>query len=370
MPRPVVPVKCKEMRTMNVNITQTTEEEIKTHMEEQYKKFCSESSEIKKKQDEFLSYIYENGYTKFNSWRTKTPKRYEWEEWAGSKISYYNEMIMKHFDYKYDLKLYLESFNKDLVDIECDPLYFDVHFKHHYEISVPDEFKFLESARYKEAKAKWEIEDATWINERNEKRTHDSKHHSVEYHEEMIKKLELNYGPCREHYIQRDGINGALVSTEDATCKYCIIEKIKREREPELKRLQEERERLEEERQEESYRKWQEQKDLEKQNRELYECDLCHFKTYNDTEYEKHEESKEHKKMEELRKFYCSDCNIQTRNQMELNIHKQTMKHKIKIGEIEKQTDFKCEVCNYETKIKQNWDKHILTKLHISNSKK
>jgi len=41
------------------------------------------------------------------------------------------------------------------------------------------------------------------------------------------------------------------------------------------------------------------------------------------------------------------------------------MKHKIKIGEIERQTDFKCEKCKYETKLKQNWEKHCLTKGHL-----
>jgi hypothetical protein len=54
---------------------------------------------------------------------------------------------------------------------------------------------------------------------------------------------------------------------------------------------------------------------------------------------------------------------------MEYNIHIQTKKHKIAIGLLEKQTDFNCEKCNYITKLKQNYEKHILTKTHIDNHK-
>jgi hypothetical protein len=374
MPRPVIPAECKKMRTMEVNITKTTEEEIMKHMEEQFDKFCIEASEIKRKQNEFLNYILENGYKKFSSWRTRLPKRYEWEEWMGDKISHYSSMIMKHFDYKYDLKLCLEAFNTEPeFDIEMDPLYFEVFNKNSYDITTSDVLKFMEAQRYLEAKTKWETDDAEWIRERDLKKTHDSKHHPKEYHEEQIKLLEEKYGPCKEQYIHREGKDGVLVSTEDDNCQHCIQAKKWRSDKPAREKQQAEREAKLEQEQQESDRKWREQKELERkemlESRHLYKCSECNYETYDEQAWEKHEDSKEHKKLTELRKYFCQDCEVQCRNQMEYNIHTQTKKHKIKIGEIEKQTEFICTSCKYTTHLKQNYDKHILTKGHLEKTK-
>jgi hypothetical protein len=374
MPRPVIPEVCKKMRTMEVNITKTTQEEIMAHMDEEFEKFCDEASEIKRKQNDFLDYVLENGYKKFTSWRTKSPKRYEWDEWMGDKVSHYSSMIMKHFDYKFDLKLCLEAFNTDPdFDIECNPLYFEVFNKNSYDIGSSDVFTFMESQRYLEAKTKWETEDAEWIRERDLKRTHDSNHHPVEYHEEQIKLLEEKFGNTRESYLRREGKNGVLVSSEVDNCKYCILAKKWRHDKPIREQQEAEREAKLEQEQEESDRKWKAQKELERkqllESRFLYKCDLCKFETYDEQAFESHENSKEHKKIEELRKFFCEDCEVQCRNQMEYNIHIQTKKHKIKIGEIEKQIEFICTHCNYVTHLKQNYDKHLLTKGHQEKTK-
>ena len=78
-----------------------------------------------------------------------------------------------------------------------------------------------------------------------------------------------------------------------------------------------------------------------------------------------HMDSKEHEKMELFTSLFCKDCKVQCRNKVEWQFHISTNKHKLKIGEIEKQTNFCCEKCNYNTHLKQNFDKHCLTKSHI-----
>jgi hypothetical protein len=370
MPRPVIPAECKKMRTLEVNITKTTQEDIMEHMEEQFNKFCAEASEIKQKQTEFLDYIYDNAYKGF-SWRTKKPKHYEWEEWMGDKVSHYNSMIMKHFDYKYDLKLCLEAFNTDPeFDIEMDALYFEVHNKNVYDLDVPFYFKMIEAERYKESEEAWKIKDADWIRTEAEKSIHKAKHHSLE-------QITANYEEDKKYWesddiFQRRDPNyltekyPTLRSTRDSGCKYCVKE-IEDEKQRAIREIENEKQF------EESERKWKEQKELERKealkSRNMYRCPECDFETYDEYAFEKHEETKSHKKLTELRKYFCQDCEVQCRNQMEYNIHTQTKKHKIKIGEIEKQTEFKCEPCDYITQLKQNYDKHILTKGHIEKTK-
>jgi len=371
MPRPVIPEVCKKMRTMEVNITKTTQEEITVHMDEQFNKFCAEASEIKQKQTEFLDYIYDNAY-KGISWRNKKPKRYEWEEWMGDKVSHYNTMIMKHFDYKFDLKLCLEAFNTEPeFDIEMNDLYFEVHHKNVYDLDVPFYFKMIEAERYKESEESWKIKDAVWISEEANKSIHKTKHFSTEniiakYEEDKTRWESDSMFQKRDPNYLTEKYPGKLQSTRESTCKYCIKE-INDEKQRAIREIETEKQF------EESERKWKEQKELERkqllESRYLYKCPECNYETYDELAWEKHEDSKEHKKLTELRKFFCQDCEVQCRNQMEYNIHIQTKKHKIKIGEIEKQTEFICTSCNYVTHLKQNYDKHLLTKNHIEKTK-
>ncbi len=369
MPRPVIPEVCKKMRTMDVNITKTTEEEIMNHMTDQFDKFCEEASEIKQKQSEFIDFIYDTAY-KGVSWRTKKPKRYEWDDWMSGKTDY-NTMIMKHFDYKFDLKLCLEAFNTDPeFDIEMDVVYFEVHHKNTYDLDVPFYFKMIEAQRYKESEEAWKIRDADWIRTEAEKSVHKAKHHSLDYwtakyeedkikweSDDIFQRREPNY--LTEKYSK-------LESTRDSKCKYCVKE-IEDEKQFAARQAKQETEF------EESERQWKEQKEAERkqelESRHLYKCELCKYETYDEQSWESHEESKDHKKIQDLRKYFCSDCEVQCRNQMEYNIHIQTKKHKIKIGEIEKQTQFVCTACSYVTNLKQNYDKHILTKSHIEKTK-
>lgn len=384
MPRPVVPVECKEIRTMKVNITQTTQEELKTHLDNLFVKYCKEADEIKRKQNELIDYVYHEAYKNF-CWREKKPRRIKWDEWMNGNEGYYSKIIMEHFDYRHDLRLYLKAFNTDPdFDIDFDETLYEITNKYTYDYDIPEEFKLYEQIRYKESEAEWKIRDADWIAEKEAKSSCWNNHKTIERqisdYEGIIKQIKylqaqefvsgfLKYEQEKLESLFPNGIKN-LVDLSNSECKYCIALKEQNLISEQRRKEREAKQEAEEQRRIKAEEEWLKQKELEKETREAYECELCHYKTYNDAEYEKHEESKEHKKMEELRKYYCSDCDIQTRNQMELNIHKQTMKHKIRIGEIEKQTDFKCEVCNYETKLKQNWEKHILTKTHIYNSQK
>jgi hypothetical protein len=104
--------------------------------------------------------------------------------------------------------------------------------------------------------------------------------------------------------------------------------------------------------------------ELKKQNAMLEE----HFRQQrkiteiNETEIKE----KRGKIKENLSAVYCEICKIQCRNYMEFATHNSTTKHKKAIGEIARVLEFVCEKCNYKTRLKQNFDKHLSTKSHIS----
>lgn len=373
MPRSIVPSECKRLRTLNINITSTSEEEIWKHLTHNFKEFEEQSNAIKKLMNNMVQYIFDNNPYKNYCWRIKTPKRIEFDEWYEGKIIYL-EWISNHMAYKTDFLLCSEFFNWNKE--ENNKFYeFNNYINLFYKLDYKEyeiEFKLYEKQKYFESKEEWKIRDAEWIKEKDEKQNHNINHHSIDYHEKEIKKLDENYKgiSCREDYIKRQFKDGILISTEVDDCKYCIEVKKLREEEPIRIKLEKEKERLEEEELLRKTQEWENQRKEELQNRELYICKECNYSTYNAEAFDFHQDSKEHKKLIELHKYYCEDCEIQTRNQMEYNIHIQTKKHKIKIGELEKQEEFKCELCNYITRLKQNWEKHMNTKIHINNMKK
>lgn len=321
MPRKTLPVECKKMRTLIVVLTTTTEEEILAHLMTKLKQYIFEADIIKSKQSEFITSIYErNPYSGF-SWRNRNPSRVKWDEWMGSKDDEYQEMILKHFDFKYDWALCKKVFEWNNEDIT----YWDFEIvKCSYSSVSNEEFEMYERKHYNDSKKEWEINDAEWIVENKLKEDH------------------------KKHNKDRD-------------CKFCFKE-IEDYKQFEIRQKNlEEQQRIWDE--EWKAKKEQERKDA-LENRELYECKECQFKTYDEKTWEMHENSKSHKKIMELAEYYCKDCSIQCRNHTEYIIHIQSKKHKIACGEIEKQIEFRCEKCDYTTGLKQNYEKHCLTKAH------
>jgi hypothetical protein len=355
MPRQTINPRARGMLTYDVNITKTDEEELYKHLLNKLEDISIIFDEARRRQDAMVDLVFsKNPYENF-CWRNRIPKRIEFMDWTKQEEKWYT--FMKDlFELKHDLKLCLTIFKweetrTDGAELEYKLLKLNLDYE--------DEFKRYENMRYNQSKKEWENRDAEWIKEKKDLETHTVYHHPIEYHVELSKDID---------YIKWTFKDGIIKSTEIDTCKHCIKAQEWRAGEPERKRLEEEKERLEEEKLEESYRKLKEEKEEQRKkqldSRHLYICDLCNYKTYDDESWDSHEDSKSHKKLVELKSLYCKVCEVQSRNPTELSIHKQTKKHKIKCGEIEKQTEFKCEPCNYTTSLKQNYDKHCLSKSH------
>jgi rubredoxin len=349
MPRQLVSPKLKRMVTMNVNITETTNEEIYNHLNKKIAEIQPLFNEAKELQNKMVYLVFnKNPYENCN-WRNKGPVRIEFNEWMNNDDKWFH-FLKSLFDLRHDLGLYIYSIQEktsDISELEYSLLKFNLNYE--------DEFNMYEKFRYNQAKKEWEIRDAEWIIEKKEKDNHYRNHKTEEQWHNIDKKI-------KEGFFQYDyPLNIEIKNTRVSTCKYCI-------RDNEEDKEREERIKQDELKQEERNRKWFEQKEQERiqqlENRHLYECKLCDYKTYDSNSFDNHEDSKEHKRIIELRKYYCEDCDVQSRNSMEHVIHKQTKKHKIKIGEIQIQSEYKCDLCNYVTGLKQNYDKHCSTKQH------
>lgn len=332
MGRSVIPTECKRMRTMNVCITSTTEIEIWNHLESQIEKYIQEADEIKAKQNELIDYVHDTNPYKNFSWRKgRTPSRVKFEEWRkGIKEEEYEVMVMRHYDFKYDWKLCVKAFEwtkeENARFLEVSSWDHEIFNKHGYNFDTSEEFDRYECIHYKNSKKEWEINDIEWIQENKLKEDHRN-------HTEKV----------------------------PDSCKFCV------------KDLQEEAERAirhakEEEQQRIWNEEWEAKRKEELENRELLSCDCCNFTTYSDDVYDKHLESKEHLRLESASKLYCAPCAKHCRSHNEYNVHIHSKKHKIMTGELEKTNpEFKCEKCNYTTLLKQNFDKHCLTKAHNEN---
>jgi len=353
MPRQSINPRAKSMMTFNVNITQNTEEELYKHLMNKLEEISVIFDEARRRQDAMVDLVFsENPYANF-SWRYSVPKRIEFLEWTKHEEKWY-EFTKNLMELKHDLQLCITIFKWDERADGPELEYKLTRLTLDYE----DEFNRYERMRYSQSKKEWEERDADWIREKKELTQHES-HHPLEYHIEKCKDID---------YLKWTFRDGIIKSTEIDTCKHCIKAQEWRAGEPERKRLQEEKERVEEERLEESNRKWREEQEQRRKelldSKHLYECKICNFKTYDDTAWELHEETKAHLKLVELKSLYCETCQIQSRNATEHAIHKQSKKHKINVGEIEKQIEFKCEACNYSSPLKQNYEKHCLSKQH------
>jgi hypothetical protein len=349
MPRRLVHPRLKRMVTINVNVTETTDEEIYNHLNKKIEEIQPLFNEAKEKQNKMVDLVFNSNPYENCNWRNKLPPRIDFDEWMNHEEKWF-PFIKSYFELKHDLGLYINSFEEkqnDINELEYFLLKFNLNYK--------DEFDIYEKMRYDQAKKDWEIRDAEWIAEKQEKDSHYRYHHTEEQWIQIDKKIKEGFF---KYYYP---LNIEIKNTRNSNCKYCI-------KANEEDKIIEEKIKQEELKQEERNKKWFATKELERkqqlENRHLYECKICNYKTYDDNAWDTHEDSKEHKKLLELKKYYCEDCDIQSRNSMEHAIHNQTKKHKIKTGEIQIQTEYKCELCDYVTGLKQNYDKHCSTKLH------
>ena len=357
MPVKTLPSHLKNMKTMDVQLTKTTEEEIWLHFVNRFTNLEEEYEYIHKALDKAINYMYENNpYYKYN-WRKCIPERmYKCLEWLTT--NYESNAIEKFWSY-YELKSDLKRCNGEFKwtedetkSVECCNMLYIIDRLLEQTKEKQNELNDLEKTRFEQAKQEWLERDKVWIEEQKLIKGH-SYHHPKEYYIQLFKKdknAEIFY-------------NG-IIPNHSETCKYCIAE-------ADYKRIQDEKEKKDLEEQEQRNREWLEQKEREreesrqvKQVMQNYECPDCNFHTVHKFNFDNHMDSKEHAQMIKCKSLFCKDCEIQCRSIIEYNHHIHTSKHKKKAGQLEEDTLY-CTICNHTATTKQNYQTHLKSKKHL-----
>ena len=116
MPRKTLPPKIKNLRRYEVNLTQTTEEEIKEHIQSLTKRYEDYFEYINAKQNRMLSKVIEqNPYAGLGFRRPIT--RLEFDEWTNNDDKC-NEMMNFILDFKHDYYTCVAVFEWNEPEIE------------------------------------------------------------------------------------------------------------------------------------------------------------------------------------------------------------------------------------------------------------
>ena len=345
MPRKSLPLGIKMMKGYTVVLTETTEEELQNYIHENVEKFQMCYNIINETQNRFLDLIIDQNPYEGMSWR-KPIKHLEWIDWMGVQQDKYFALMKIIMDFKHDFSLCV-----NILEWEEPEIKFMIE-KYGNINDKENEFVIWERLRAKQSRSAWELKDAEWIIENKLMQEH-LNHKTRSEWEIEFKKIEEEMGLA---FLNRWFPTG--IPNTDETCKFCIA-KQNFFKKGELVSKQEEQE------QEQKNKEWTKQKEAEKQEHEKLKCECCNFSTFNSEVYDMHLESKDHQKQELISSLYCKTCKVQSRTKMEHQFHISTNKHKYATGELEKQTEFYCEKCNYKTNLKQHFEKHCLTKYHI-----
>jgi hypothetical protein len=268
--------------------------------------------------------------------------------------------------------------------------------------NIPDTIKIYEQTDFVKFKSKWERENKEWIEENKREKEHIKSHPTIQF--PSIENRDKVPDPYPEQPLRDDCIY-CKQHWEKMKPRYnAVIElwtKNKQEWDDYLTKqaLEDEKKRLKRERAVKQFiASFDLKEDLHchvceyeaKDSLELYEhnqsashkkncryCKVCSHQYRTDDEYDNHLETLKHKNKEEgieevekskedVRKArYCEICQLQCRTDSDYNHHLETNKHKKNAGLIEKVKIYKCNHCEYQTTIKCNFEKHIVSKNHM-----
>jgi len=360
MPRESLPSHLKSIKTMEVQLTKTTEEDLWKHFLHRFSNIEDEYKFIHDRLDKAIEYLYnKNPYYRHNFRKNRCPDRiYGCMEWLNSNIESSDyEKFWNYYDLRSDLKRCNGEFkwiDDETKGGEYSSMMYVIDRLLDQTKEKQQELEELDKARLQEAKNHWLEDDKEWIEEQELIKSH--RHHQPkEYYEEQIRK-----DPDAKAFYERKG----GIPNYHETCKYCIADiELKKRQEEAIKRSEEER--LEADRQwrEEQERKREEERKERAKPLKVFKCEECNFKTNLQYSYEDHMDSREHKQKVKCKELYCECCKIQCRTLIEYNHHITTSKHRKNNGEVVEETLY-CECCNHTSTTKQNYQTHLKSKKH------
>jgi Tfp pilus assembly major pilin PilA len=347
MPRATLPTCVKNLRTIEVFLTKTTEEILWAHFQKLLENWEERADAYSAQLDALSQKYYDtNPYENYtiNDWRNNRPKlkyknaKYSWIE---DDDDYTNLNDIKH-----DVMRCVRAFPE--WEQKLGSVYHAIEI---FKLDVEELVRF-ESKRYEESREKYVKEDWEYIKRQNLQTDHRYFHKT------------------KEQFYSDETVRNVVYQNKEpdywTTCEWCILNE---QRLKEQKEYEEEQKRLAEE-DERRYKEMCKLKQYEEtEARERLTCDYCKYSTYNGDAYERHLGEKQHKANENHSKWFCKLCDHHSRSNTEYEFHIATLKHKKNVGEIEKVTEYTCECCDYTTKRKDLYKKHLTSKTHMLKEK-
>lgn len=364
MPRVSLPSHFKNLRTYNVLLTQTTEDDLLDHFRRVSETYSYQDREFHNELFSIIEAQHSVNPYRSHNWRRGTPERrykngWEWISMDDEKkYEAYQRLVWFGFDFKKcddefhwttnpETAVWAEGFLRQTEQHRLD------------SVSMIRELAEIDARNFATAKKEWETDDAEWIDRK--KRLHEhSFHRPRQYYLDEI----ARDPDAKAWYESKGGI-----PNYEETCEFC--RKQKEEDDARTERLrQEEEERREEERlaeekrlQEELLRKAQ-RKAVVSAPRVLHRCEDCDFQTYTELVYVSHMKSREHLNRLKLKAWFCSACETQCRTQVEYDNHTQTAKHKKAVSGTGH--SWSCEACGYTATKKHHYEAHMTSKKHLA----
>jgi hypothetical protein len=361
MPRPTLPKCVERLATMNVMITHHTESDVWNHICSMIQKLESKGGYYYDSWSDFVNDIFHhNPYDRYsiNDWRSHNIKRITKSMWRKDWTDDDNDEFMKLMSICRDLTICDNAFawsetKEEFGDMKNQAEKFWVHFD-------TNEFDYYESFKFDNALKKYKTDDAEYIKERSAFRNHEDNHITGN----------LPTQKTCEFAFKTDEKYRNSVIEQRKTCKYCLdilrLAKEREQAEAEHERKAQEDSELWHKKQEE---KRKEQEALKRRPSRMFNCDDCDYHTTNSDRFDEHIESREHKTIENLKKWKCSTCNVQSRCTQEHLIHTQSKKHLKLTGEFQEEEvkHHECKACSYSTPYKQVYQTHCKSAKHLKN---
>lgn len=355
MPRTSLPTHFKEMRTYPVQLTKTTEEDLKSHMKSMCESYQAKVQPELNEQSRILNLLtHENNPYKNHKWRKGHPERRFKSGFDQNNITEEKaDQLYASLNVERDFRMCLREFKwTDDWVVEFNRRVDDTRDRIRRNIA---EIKDLDELMFYCAKKQWEDSDAEWIAREKMRKSH--VHHKPKSYYIQLFKIDKD----AERYHQ-----GVIPDNED-TCEFCIQEKkVNEAREEAMRKEEEEYERQCEELREEERRREEERKKQEKPV-ELKEhtCEYCNFKTMYEAVFRAHTMTQDHERIVKQKQLYCKHCDHQCRNNIEYENHIRTNKHKKNAGLVSTEPSvFECEACGYSSVFKHHYENHIKSKKH------
>lgn len=357
MPRPTLPTHFKDMRTYSVQLTKTTEEDLKEHMKSSCERYEMVVREEIDEQNRILRIltdtnpysnskwrkgrperIYERGYDRRSVREEDLPQR-EWVVYLAREFGWCMREFKWEDEWAIDFAYTIERLNS-------------------MRTGNVEEIKTLDHVLYHRAEREWKQADAEWIMYDEKRKAHQS-HRPKSYYIHLFtidKDAEAFY-------------KGTVPDDED-TCELCIAEKKHREEREEVQRAYERQQKEEERAYEEERQAERRVCRVNSQPHTLSEhtCELCTYTTTSEKLFDIHLTTKAHQQKERQEELYCTACSCQCRTKLEYDHHLGTTKHKKNAGLVPTEPmTYSCEACAYSTQFKHHYDNHTKSKKHIQN---